>query len=119
MNKFLEVVQTISTLDKARDEAIKEKEAAQKDLEKLFADYLYCLFNGLAPITDICVQMIERHNNGIRVFLDFQVETFEKSSNMLKDLIIKQSSDEELEKGLDEVDKMLKELNKRAKDFFG
>ena len=114
---LFEAVEMIETLDKTRAEAIKEKEAAQKELEKMFATYLYCLFNGIAPIRDVYAQMIKEHNEGIRVFLDFQVETFEKSSSLLKNLIVNKASDEELKQGLDEVERNLAELNEKAKAY--
>lgn len=117
LTPLLEVVQTIESLDKAREAAVEDVSLAQKDLEETFAQYLYCVFNGLAPIAQIYAEAIKKHNEGIRVFLDFQVETIEKSSTLLKDLVIRKASDEEYIKGLKEVEGYMQELQKRAQEY--
>ena len=117
MNIFFDVVQTIESLDKARVMAEEDRKLAQKDLEKTFANYLFCVFNGLAPVAMIYAEAIKKHNEGIRVFLDFQVETFEKSCALLKNLVVRKASDEEYTEGLKEVEGYMKELEKRAQEY--
>ncbi len=118
MSNFFEVVQTITQLDKAREHAIIERERAQKDVEGMFRNYLAYMFLGIVPLRDMYAEAINEHNNGVRKFLDFQVETFEKCSSLLKGLIVKKSSEEELAAGLKEVDQMLEKLESEAKVFF-
>ncbi len=118
MAVFFDCVEMIESLDKARKEAIKEKEAAQKALEEMFASYIFCCFSGIKPLMDIYARQIKEHNEGIRVFMDFQVETFEKSSNLLKGLIVRKATDKELEEGIAKVEENLRELHMRAKKFF-
>lgn len=117
MGAYSDCEETIKSLDEAREEALKEIAAAQEDLEGMFARYMFSFFICNIPMMESYAKAIKEHNEGIRVFLDFQVETFEKSSNLLKRLLKSNASEEKLKEGLAEVDSNLEELNKRAEEF--
>lgn len=117
MGAYSDCEDTLKSLEEARTEALKEIVVAQNDLEEKFSTYMFYFFCGNIPMMELYAKAIKEHNEGIRVFMNFQVETFEKCINLLKKLLKNNASDEELEKGLDEVDSNLRELDERAKEF--
>ena len=118
MTNFFDVVNSISYLDKEREKYVKMRAEIQESLEKLLAFYLICLFHGLTSYIDRYVELIKEGSEVVIPSIDIMIEALEKSSKMLKDLMIKKAPPEELEKGLEEVDKNLKEANNKSKELY-
>lgn len=114
MVSFLDLVERINLFDKERESDIKDREVIQEEIEGMFSQYMTCLYLGMSSFVVSYANMIKLDNEIVLPFLDLRIKTLEENSNKLKELVVKKASPEELEKGLIEVEKSMRELNDKC-----
>ena len=118
MNKLFDVLATIKSLEKLKKETEKLKEHSQKTIEILSGTYLWYLQNGNVSCAIIIAGEINKINSDVIDFYCTLISRCDMYIQELKDLIIKNSSDEicienikridgEIEKLLDDQKKAL------------
>ena len=114
MANVVEVVGAIALFQKHREEAIKDREVHQKELEDSVTKYMVFLLYGKRIVRDLYAELVRVQSNGLLATDDLRIKTLDNCIEMLQNLVMQKATPEEYEKGLDDAEAMLLEMKRKS-----
>ena len=117
MANVVEVVNAITLFKRYRDDAIKQKETHQKEVEDSVSKYMAFLLQGNVIVRDLYAELINLQSNGLMATDELRVTALDECIEMLQELVIKEATPEEYDKGLDDAEDILIELKRKSREL--